>query len=224
MTILNIKTSNQNDVVNVDKQMIMAFDLIKTKFGNLTIPEIKEAFKMYVSKEFPEIKVFRMLDCVAVGEVLNAFTTFRADTLRSYSQKKQALLYKKPESNEDDKIKIRESFLNYLFEDLKENKFSKDAWILFEELEASEKLTISLEEKKAMYQKELQKYLLELSSAALKNPTSTIAENDLQNARSSIKKGIFLSVVKNRCRSFYVSTYLKDYLSDFERFKILIEK
>ncbi len=106
ITILNIKVSNDEEKLQLDKQMILIFDLIKTKFGFLTIPEIKEAFKMYVSKGFPGIKVFRVLDCVAVGEILQAFTDFRADSLRSYNQKKQKILSTSTELTEEEKEKI----------------------------------------------------------------------------------------------------------------------
>lgn len=108
ITIVNIKISTAEEGEAMDIQSGMILDLIKTKFGYLTIPEIKEAFKMYVSKSFPGIKVFRILDCVSVGEILQAFTEYRSDTLRDYSQKKQVLLHEsqKKELSTEEKEKI----------------------------------------------------------------------------------------------------------------------
>lgn len=122
ITILNIKTISQEDQDQLDKQMILIFDLIKTKFGGLTVPEIKEAFKMYVSKEFPEIKVFRLLDCVSVGEILNAYINFRAESLRAYSQKKAIIQNKLPEITETQKEEIVKYGINEVFEQYKNNK------------------------------------------------------------------------------------------------------
>ncbi|MEN9655240.1 MAG: Polaribacter phage [Bacteroidota bacterium] len=89
ITILNIKVSSEEEKVQLDKQMVFIFDLIKTKFGSLTVPEIREAFKMYVAKEFSDIKVFRMIDCIVVGEILVAFMNYRNERLRIYDDKKR---------------------------------------------------------------------------------------------------------------------------------------
>jgi hypothetical protein len=122
ITILNIKVSSEEEKLQLDKQMVLIFDLIKTKFSFLTIPEIKEAFKMYVCKGFPGIKVFRVLDCVAVGEILQAFTDFRADSLRSYSQKKQKILTSSTELTEEEKEKIVLKGVEEAFQEFKELK------------------------------------------------------------------------------------------------------
>lgn len=86
--ILNIKVATPEDKKDLDFQMVLALDLIRNKFGGLTVPEVKEAFKMYVSHQF-DIKVFRLLDCVSIGEILNAYTEFRNESLRVYIDKKQ---------------------------------------------------------------------------------------------------------------------------------------
>ena len=98
--VLNIKTFDDADEIKkMNVQMLLVGDLIRSKFGNLTIPEIKEAFKMYVSKEL-DLKVFRMLDCIAVGEVLTAYTDFRNQILQVYESKKRNLLIVDPEQTE----------------------------------------------------------------------------------------------------------------------------
>ena len=69
--ILNIKVEDsKEEIQRMNQQMVMVGDFLRTKFGHLTIPEIKEAFKMYLAREFPNIKVFRILDCPSIGEVL----------------------------------------------------------------------------------------------------------------------------------------------------------
>lgn len=122
ITILNIKITSEEDQEQLDKQMVLVFDLIKTKFGSLTVPEIKEAFKMYVSKELKNIKVFRLLDCVAVGEVLNAYIDFRAESLRSYSQKKAMSQNQMPEISDSQKEEIIKSGVNRIFQEYQETK------------------------------------------------------------------------------------------------------
>lgn len=223
ITILNIKVSSEEEKLQVDKQMILIFDLIKTKFGSLTVPEIKEAFKMYVAKEFPEIKVFRVLDCVAVGEVLNAFKDFRNDSLRNYDLKKQNLLEQpKPMTDEEIKQNQEELFKN-VFKDLKATGLSLDAWLLYDSLEANGLINISKEEKKQMYATQAQIHLVELLQES--NRTSYYsAKTVVEDARNKIAKGKIIGSVANKCKSIVVSNFLEDYLTDFEEFKKQIER
>ena len=134
VTILNIKTTNENDIDELDKQMIMAHDFIKTKFGSLTIPEVKEAFKMYVAKEL-NIPVFRLLDCVAIGEVLNKYMDFRAEALRVYNDKKIKEMGKLPELTESAKEQIVIDGVNRVYNDFKtENTLSENVVYIFDYL------------------------------------------------------------------------------------------
>lgn len=222
ITILNIKISSKEEEENLDIQMAMVIDLIRTKFGYLTVPEIKEAFKMYVSREFTEIKVFRMLDCVAIGDILHAFTNFRTESLRSYTEKKTALLNAPKKASDEEKKIIRENFLRTLFEELKTSQYSADAWILFDEMEASGLLSISNYDKELQYKIEEKRYLEELQSALAKNPNSTVLKSDIKSANESIKNKKRLSIVKNRCRSRAVSDYLSRFTDDFENFKSIL--
>lgn len=88
---MNIKTSSQQEKEDLEIQMIVILDFIKSKFGFLTIPEIREAFKMYVAKDFGHKDIFRTLDTILVSDVLNCFMNFRSESLRAYNQKKQKL-------------------------------------------------------------------------------------------------------------------------------------
>ena len=98
ITLLNLKASSKEEIEDLNIQMVVIEDFIKTKFDDLTIPEVKEAFKMYLAKEFENIKVFRLLDCVVVGEILNAYKNFRNESLKIYDAKKKKLLIEQNEN------------------------------------------------------------------------------------------------------------------------------
>lgn len=89
--LMNIKASSEQEQIDLSVQMIVILDFINFKFGFLTIPEIKEAFKMYVAKDFGHKEIFRNLDTILVSDVLNCYVNFRADSLRSYNQNKEKL-------------------------------------------------------------------------------------------------------------------------------------
>ena len=220
VTILSIKITNDQDRFELDQQMILVFDLIRTKFGTLTIPEIKEAFKMYVAKEFPEIKVFRMLDCVSVGEILRAFTDFRNESLRVYDDKKRSLLNQPKGTSIEERKEIRNDFLKHIFNDIKIYKYSDSAWLLFADIE--NKLTTSNRVKRRLYKIQDKKYILELQNqvkASGKNPSYI---HILERAENNYIKGTLNAVVQNRCRSIVVCNYLKKFKT-FEEFLTEIE-
>lgn len=221
--ILNIKILNEEEQENLDFQMPLILDFIKSKFGSLTIPEIQEAFKMYVAKEFPELKVFRMLDCIVVGEILNAFKDFRNDSLRAYDRKKQNLLEQPKPMTEEDIKKNQEELLKIVFDDLKETGLSLDAWLLYENLEANGMITISNKQKREMYAQQAQIYLVELVQETTQRYFHS-AKTVIEDARNKIEKGKVIGSVANKCKSIVVSNILKNYLTDFEEFKNQIER
>lgn len=103
--------------------MFVIIDFIKTKFGFLTVPEIREAFKMYVAKDFGHKDIFRQLDTIVVGDVLNCFMNFRSERLRTYSVKKQSLIQSaKNELNQEEKNRIAIEGINRTFLEYKESK------------------------------------------------------------------------------------------------------
>lgn len=106
LALLNIKTPDLLDDIEAhDEQMGFVGNFIIKEFGFLTVPEIKEAFRMYASRRFSNVKVFRILDCVSVGEVLNAYTDYRREALASYTSKK-AQNVALPEISESQKEQI----------------------------------------------------------------------------------------------------------------------
>jgi hypothetical protein len=223
ITILNIKVSSEEEKLQLDKQMILVFDLIKTKFGTLTVPEIKEAFKMFVAKEFPELKVFRMLDCIVVSDVLNAFKEFRNDTLRGYDAKKQNLLQMQNKPTQEEIGQNHQELLKNIFDDLKATGFSSDAWLIYESLENNGLINLTNKEKKEMYAIQAKIHLVELGKEATTRYFHS-AKTIIDDVRNKIAKGKIIGSVANKCKSIAVSEYLSDYLTDFEEFKNQIER
>lgn len=222
ITLLNIKVSSEEEKLQLDKQMILIFDLIKTKFGNLTVPEIQEAFKMYVSKEFPDLKVFRILDCVVVADVLNAFKDFRNDSLRAYDFKKQNLLQQSKTMSEEEKKENHLQLLKNVFTDLKAKEISLDAWLLYENLEKRGLINISIADKKVMYAKQSQIYLTETVQETSQRYFHS-AKTVIEDIRNKIEKGKIIGSVANKCKSIVVSNFLSNHLQDFEEFRKIID-
>lgn len=187
----------------------------------MTVPEIKEAFKMYVAKEFEDVKVFRVLDCVAVGEVLNAFREYRNESLRVYDNKKKKLLEMSVLSKEQIK-RNHEEFLKTIFDDLNETGFSSDCWLVYEALEKKGLITISSSEKKKLYEQQAQIYLIELVQETTTKFFHS-AKFVIEEVRNKISTGKIIGSVANKCRSIVASEFLKDYLTDFEEFKKQID-
>ena len=231
ITILNIKISSEEEKLQLDKQMILIFDLIKTKFGSLTVPEIKEAFKMFVAKEFPELKVFRMIDCIVVAEILTAFVDFRNDSLKVYDSQKRLLIDQSSTITKNEKECIRNDFLLQIFDDLNARGYSEDVWQLWEKDFKTKELTafaqrvnatVTNSEKREIYALEEKLYMQQIKAEMMTSRLQS-AQWLVDNANNQIKKNLKLNVVVNRCRCLIGSKYLKDYLTDFEEFKKQIE-
>ncbi|MBC7749572.1 MAG: hypothetical protein H7Z76_13530 [Methylotenera sp.] len=231
LAILNIKVSSPEEKTELNNQMIVIHDFLKTKFGHLTIPEIKEAFKMYVAKEFQDIKVFRLLDCISVGEVLTAYINFRNDSLRVYDDKKRLLLAEAEPTSEEKKKEIRNDFLKQIFEDLKARGYSSEIWILWEKDFKSKELTdfankvnatVTNSEKREMYAREEQMYMQQIKTEMMTSRLQS-AKWVVENASNQIKVNQKINSVINRCRCLIGSKYLKNYLTDFEEFKKQID-
>lgn len=218
LTILNIKVSNENEAKDLQIQMLVVSDFLTSKFGFLTIEEIKEAFKMFVAREFPEIKVFRILDCVSIGEVLKAYTEFRNESLRTYSEKKNLLLSAAPQKTEAEKKEIRLKFVEMLYEEIKKDKFSNSSWLLYDELFNSGKIQITDEEKKDIYNKQMLVFATEQRTEISKKSPIT-QKSLLDDLNKKIKSGNPIEVVKNKCKNIIVSQYLNKNMYDFETFK-----
>ena len=232
LTILNIKVSNEQDAKDLQIQMLVVSDFLKSKFGFLTVPEIKEAFKMFVAKEFPELKVFRMIDCIVVAEILTAFVDFRNDSLKVYDSQKRLLIDQSSTITKNEKECIRNDFLRQIFDDLNARGYSEDVWQLWEKDFKTKELTefaqrvnatVTNSEKREMYAVEEKLYMQEIR-AEMNVSRMQSAKWVVENANNQIKKNLKINVVVNRCRCLIGSKFLKNYLTDFEEFKKQIEE
>lgn len=223
--ILNIKTASAEEQDHLDFQMPIILDFIKSKFGMLTIPEIKEAFKMYVAREFADIKVFRILDCVVVGEILGAYRNFSIESLRVYDAKKQKLLQEPTGASDLEKKAIRKEFLKVVFEDLIAKGYCDNLWLLWHDADGNltnlaKKLNARTTEieKKVLYKKESEFHLEQLKGEQMisRRNTAKLATEDFVRQMQSNQPN---RIVVNRCRNITASNYLKRFLTDFEEFK-----
>lgn len=207
LDILNIKIVTQDEQDEIDRQMILIADIINSHFSNLTPSEIKEAFKLYVSKKFVDVKVFRLVDCVAVGEILNAYIEYRNAAVEPFLVKRQNLLNAPIEKSESEKQKIRTEFIEMVFNEIIEKGFCSDAWYIFKQLEDLKKIEISNEEKIELFKKEMAIYVpAERQRIIKQNPLDfkfkiSGFEKTYQNGKKPI-------AVQNKCRSVLVSDYI----------------
>ena len=178
---------------------------------------------MQVARELPKLKVYRILDCPSIGEVLQAYTDFRAEALRKYSQQKTALLQAPIGPTEEDKKKIRNQLLDIIFEDLKKKGYSNDAHFLYDELYNSGKIKVTDLEKKILYKKELQKYSSEQRKDIEKKNFDTRIHL-LEELKTKVESKNPILTVQNRCKSFLASEYLSRNLEELELLKHKDEK
>lgn len=206
--VLNLKISNQEEEDHMNRQMVLISDLISTKFPNITIPEIKEAMKMYVSKSFVDIKVFRILDCISIGEILSAYIDFRNESTTVFIEKRKTLLMEKSEVSKEEKQKIRKDFLQMVFDEVWKDGHCSDAHFLFKEMELKGLINLSNEEKKEIYDKELKLYIPEERNR-IRNTQPYSASKAIEQFNKNIQSGNKLVYVQNRCRSIIVSELIK---------------
>jgi len=218
LEILNIKISDPDEQDSINRQLILIADLIGRYYSKMTIPEIKEALRMYAFKKFTNIKVFRLIDCVSVGEILSAYIEFRNEVTQPFLIERQKLQIEQNNFTENDKKNIRENFLKTIFDDIVLAGFSSDAHHLFLDLEKSGRIKITVEEKKKMYKQQLNKYIPE-NKKEIRSKDPLLIKNLLDDFNKKIDSGKPLVFVSNRCRSIIVSDYFKKYTTDFETFK-----
>lgn len=202
-----------------DAQTLVLSDFLTDRFKQLTLEEVKQAFKMYAAKEFPELKTFRILDCIALGEVLNAFIERRNETLHVYNQKKisckQNSIAFKP--SEEEKRSLRVSNQTILFESLKSSKTDYSAFIYYDELKAKGK--IDPQDAINLYDDESKTYEIELRKEAFEDSKKRFSVNSVLEKLKSEK---WDPVIVSRTKSAVVSKYLRqfekyeDFLKAFE--------
>lgn len=214
LEILNIKVSDEVDQDDIDRQMVLINNLISSQFQTLTAPEVKEAFQMYVSRKLTA-KVFRLVDCVAVGEILTAYIEFRNQAIQPFLIKRQNLLNAPIEKSESEKQKIFNEFVKSVYNEILEKGYSPDAWYIFKKLEDNKKINISNEEKTEIYKKELAIYVpAERQRIIKQNPLNgKHLVKEFEKTYEGKKRPIY---VQNRCRSILVSEFIKESIKSLE--------
>ena len=221
LDILNIKVLDEEEQNHIDRQLVLVADIIGSQFKNLTIPEIKEAFKLYVSKQFVDIKVFRLIDCVAIGEILTAYINYRNQAIEPFLIKRQNLLNVPQEKTELEKEKIFHDFVKMVHDEVLENKFCVDSWFLFKKLEEKGVIVKSNEEKQELFEKELEIFINDEKQRIIKtNPLNK--KFILKELEKSYENGKRPAYIKNRCRSILVSKYILDSKISFEELLIIL--
>lgn len=215
LEILNIKIVEDEDQDAIDRQLILVADLITRHFSNLTAEEVKEAMRMYVARKFPEVKVFRLIDCVSIGEILTAYIEFRNQAIQPFLIKRQNLLNAPIEKSESEKQKIFDEFVEMVYNEVLEKGFCDDAWYLFKQLENNKKINVSNEEKTELYKKELAIYVPLERQRILKqnllNGKHLVKE--FEKTYEGKKRPVY---VQNRCRSILVSKLIKESIKSIE--------
>lgn len=198
---------------------------ISTSNFKLTAGEIYLAFKMALSRQIldgngKEIDLYPELSNNTTGKVISAYLNFKkeSEVYQRAKNKLKSLKSPKNEISETEKKQLKEDFLKLVFSEITEHGFCQDAHHLFFELENSGKLKITVEEKKRLYQEQLEIHIpLEKEEIRLKGFYS--AKHLLKNFQDRLDSGKSLTSVVNKCRSITVSNYLKDFIIDFETFK-----
>lgn len=205
--LLNIQFKTEEKSYR-DAQTLVLSEFLIDRFSNLTLEEVKQAFKMYAAKEFPDLKTFRILDCISLGEVLTSFINRRNEELHIYNLKKiqsnQNSIGFNP--NEEEKKRNRIMNLEILFESLKSKKTDYSAFIYYDELKSKGKIT--QDEALKLYDYEAKIYDVELKTEAFENPNRRIS---IENILKQVKSAKWDPVVVNRTKSTVVSRYLMQF-------------
>lgn len=215
LEILNIKIVDEEDQDAINRQLILVADLISRHFSSLTAEEVKEAMRMYVARKFPEVKVFRLIDCVSIGEILTAYISFRNLITEPFLLKRQNLLNAPIEKSAEEKKKIFDDFVEMVYNEVLEKGFCPEAWYIFKKLEDNKKINISNEEKTELYKKELAIYVPEERQRIIKqNPLNgKHLVKEFEKTYEGKKRPVY---VQNRCRSILVSEFIKESIKSLE--------
>jgi anti-anti-sigma regulatory factor len=218
LEILNIKVVDDDAQDDIDRQLVLVNDLIARHFSSLTAPEIKEAMRMYVAKKFVDIKVFRLIDCVAIGEILTAYIEFRNQSVEPFLTKRQNLLNAPAEKTQKEKDEIFNDFVKMIYDEVLGKGYSTDAWYIFKKLEDNRKIEISNDEKLEIYKKELAVYIPEERQRIIKNHPIDFKHRlkEFEKTYQGQNKPIY---VKNRCRSLMVCKFIKESTKSFDDLK-----
>lgn len=192
------------------------------KFSKLTPGEIYQAFKMALSRELrdsknEEINLLPELSINSTGKVLTAYLEWKRN-FDSYQLAKEKLRMLRNQSGPtaDEVAEIRNEFLQTVFDEIQDLKFSGSAWLLFQDIES--KLKTSNAVKKRLYRMQDKKYLKELALDVKEQGKRPHHVELLETAQKNSSKGKLNVIVQNRCRAIVVCNYLKRFKT-FGEFK-----
>lgn len=222
-------TNDLNRLLQVrDKNSEMAKDWLlfittTPKFSNLRPGEIYQAFKMAMARELLDSdgKEFNLLPELSINmtsKVLISYFEWKKNNPEYRKAKDNLLKLKEPSGpTEEERQKIRQEFLKTVFDDIVESGFSSDAWLLYPELE--QKLKLTKEDKIKKYNEQVKIHLVELNQDVSRNGNQKHHREIFIKAQEKVKSGKWITIVANKCKSIFVSEYLKQFKSDFEQFK-----
>lgn len=226
LDITSVKTLGETEEEH-GKNLAFIYNFIKSKYSFLTVEEIKEAFRIYIANQF-DIKVFRIIDCIVVGEVLTSYVEHRNNMLKSYvpadnSPKLESIT----ESGKED---INKKAVNRVYSEFKESQSLPDGLTYIYEIlvesglikvpgENTPKLTAyytkkmeqAKEEMIVETKKEIEKSKLKfdkINSLSLHNTLKSIQENNdnsiILRAKKLVLKEFFVSkILANQENIFY---------------------
>lgn len=207
IVILNIKVQDDEDQDSLNRQMLLINDQITRFHSNFTAEEIKEAMRLYVAKKL-NIKIFRLIDSIAITEILEAYNLYRHRLTDDFVKERQLLISAPAEKSASEKEKIFNEFVKMIYNEVLEKEYCEDAWYIFKKLEDKKKILISNEEKNELYKKELAIYVpAERQRIIKQNPLSGRGLiKDFEKTYEGNKRPIY---VQNRCRSILVCEFIK---------------
>lgn len=201
------------------KNLAFIYNFIKSKYSFLTIEEVKEAFRMYVANQF-DIKVFRMLDCIVVGEVLTSYIEYRNNMLKTYVP--ADITPKLDSITESGKEDINKKAVNRVYNEFKESKSLPDGLTYIYEIlvekgfikvpnENTPKLQAYYEKKTNEAKDELileTKKEIEKSKIKFDKTNSMSLQNTLKSIEESKDNSIVLRAKKLVLKEFFTSKIL----------------
>lgn len=180
-------------------------NLIHRDYNNLSLEEIHKAFEM--DRHSPEpVEHFQLFNSTFVSKILAKFIAWKKTErkrLNLHLQQNEVLVLTEEEIN-----KNREDLIQIIFNEIKNQDFSKRAWLIYDDVDAPNKERIAYKEvilertQKKYYQKKKE-------NRDFKGDFTQFIEQ---------KQGDKTSIY-NECKAILISDYLKNYVHDFEVFK-----
>ena len=192
-------------------------EMILFRFKNLSFNELHYAFKM---ERFGILGLktehYQSFDADYVGKVLDKYVEWK----REVKVRENINSNSEPmEISKEERSEIRVKFLTNIYNELKANGHSDDAWLLFSALEQEGKLLIGNSRKKEIYKEQKEKYLKQLKINVLDRDM----KHKIKKIISSDEQGKKNAEIVRRSKSYSVSEYLNDYLDSFKEFQNHIE-